>query len=267
MTKALLVLLCTLSWNAFAKDRDHSMQPGNPHWHGNERSERPGRFNSGQPAYGGNGCPQGTMQVIFAPDFLSFTVLFDKFVAQSTDSPHSVMSCNAVVPMQIPDGMQMEITRVDLRGFAGLPAQARATLNSTFNFSGPGGDRDRINLNYQFQGPYTDNYLISTDAMNENTQTPVSEVSPCGGQASLRITTELRLQSPIKGATASITLDSIDSSSHAIYYVNWKSCTPTDNGGHGPGNGGGPGHGNGNGNGNGHGRGNENDRGNGRGGR
>lgn len=221
-----IVLMCV---HAFARDFDRPLKPGNPHWRGNERSERPGRFSNGQPSYGGNGCPAGTMQVVFAPDFMSFTVLFDKFIAQDTGGPGkgigpaTVVSCDMQVPMQIPAGQQMEITRVDLRGFAGLPGDARATLRSSFNFRGAGGDRDRINLNYQFQGPYTDNYLVSTDAMNENAPAATSEVSPCGGQATLAISTQLRVQSRTAGA--SITLDSVDSSSHAIYFVNWRSCT------------------------------------------
>lgn len=225
MTKFILLLAGAFCALAHARDVDRPLKPGRPHWQGNERSERPGRFSPGQTTYGGNGCPQGTMQVVFAPDFMSFTVLFDKFViSDNSGSGATVANCDALVPMQIPAGQQMEITRVDLRGFAGLPDGAKGVLKSTFNFRGNRGDKDRITLNYQFQGPYADNYIVSTDAMNENSPTPQTEVSPCGGQAWLRINTTLRVNAKGKGQTASLTLDSIDSSSHAVYYVNWKSC-------------------------------------------
>lgn len=224
----ILILLCTLAFNSFAGDKDRGMHPGKGRFRGNERSERPGRVQVGDAGYSGNGCPSGTMRAVFAPDNLSFTLLFDQFIAQTdvTGNAHrDIMSCNLILPIDIPENMQMEITRVDYRGFVGLPAGSRARLVSVFNFLGKGGDRDRINLHFDFQGPVTDAYEISTDAMNQTGQLAQSEVSPCGGHVGLRVMTRLVLMSRSKTDNASITLDSIDGSSNAVYYVNWKQCT------------------------------------------
>lgn len=210
-------------------DRDRDFKRGRFHQRGNERSERPQRVTPGRPVHGGNGCPQGTMSVAFAPDNLSFSILFDQFIAQTNPAPgerRDVMTCDIQVPVQLPDNMQMEITRVDFRGFVGLPeAGSRAILQSMFNFRGRGGDGDRLNLRYTFNGPVMDDYEISSDviAVNANNST---EISPCGGQTTLRIYNQLRLQSPRGSQPAQVTIDSIDGGAHAIYYVNWKSCTP-----------------------------------------
>jgi hypothetical protein len=228
MRNALLFFTALICLNTFAADKDRPFKPGPGHFRGNEHSNILTVLQTGQPVYGGNACPQGTMRVAFAPDFLSFSMLFDQFVAQvsNTGAKRDVMACDVLLPVTIPAGQQMEITRVDFRGFVGLPDKSRAELHSVFNFRGPGGDRDKINLSYQFQGPVMDNYLISTDAMNSNNgQTDVSEVSPCGGNVVLRVATQLHLVSQVKGQDASVTLDSVDGSSHAIYYVNWKACT------------------------------------------
>lgn len=200
---------------------------------GNEQSDRPGgRFAYGQLSYGGNGCPAGTMQAVFAPDNLSFTILFDKFVADTTTAKNGrvdVMSCDAVLPITIPPGQQMEITRVDYRGFANIPAGGRGLLQSSFNFVGTrqfqqfDDPRDRINFRFNFSGPVADNYELSSGSMNKGRGMSQTEVSPCGGQASLVIRNTVQVVSS-GGQQAQLTVDSIDGQSNAVYYVNWRAC-------------------------------------------
>lgn len=218
-----LVSLLSLSVSALAADRERGFKRGRFHQRGNERSERVNNLAVGNAIHSGNACPQGTMRAVFAPDNLSFTLIFDQFIADVAENKRGrrdVMTCDTLIPVQIPTGMQMEITRVDYRGFVSLPDRARARLHSVFNFRGRGGDRDRINLRYEFQGPVMDNYEISSDVMNGGAQT---ETSPCGGNSQLRIMTQLNVVSPGK-QPASATVDSIDGAAHAVYYVNWRRC-------------------------------------------
>lgn len=258
---AFFILFLLLPTDTFARDRDKNFGKGRGGpWRGNERSERPGRVPVGRPQWGGNGCPAGTMNVVFAPDNLSFTILFDQFVATAQTGGgqrRDVMTCDALIPIEIPANMQMEITRVDYRGFIALPdAQSRARLDALFNFRGPGGDRDRMKLRFDFAGPVQDNYVISTDLLNGGGNNPNPEVSPCGGQTTLRVWNQLVVQSRTPNAQAQATIDSIDGQANAVYYVNWRACSGGNNGGgNGPGHGGGgPGHGGGGGPGHGGGR-------------
>jgi hypothetical protein len=227
---SLLFFLSFLPVLAFAggQDDNHDFHRGQGGDRGNERSERPGRVDRGQLNYGGNGCPNGTMQVAFAPDNLSFTILFDNFVADTQARDQGAMSCEANLPITIPAGQQMEITRVDYRGFVNVPQGARAFLQSTFNFAG--GEHDRVNLRYAFNGPLQEEYEVSSGAMNEGHDVPKTEVSPCGGQAQLHFLNAVRVQAP-KGQEAQLTVDSIDGHGNAVYYVNWKSCRPGDGNG------------------------------------
>lgn len=230
------ILLLTLSFVIpAAADRNRDFRKGRPRGWGNERSERVRQVATGQPSYGGNGCPQGSMNVLFSADYLSFTILFDQFVAEltaDTKQRRDVMSCDAIIPLEIPEGMQMEITRVDFRGFLGLPQGTRANLHSVFNFVQRdrnrrfGGDGDRMNLRYQFEGPVMDNYEISSDVLSDG-RSANTGVSPCGGPVRLRILNQMKLVSAARGQSATATIDSIDGSSNAIYYVNWKACTPS----------------------------------------
>ena len=232
------IILNTLTSEAFLRDRDGSFRRGRNNGNrGNERSERPNRVPVGRPSWGGNGCPAGTMSVQFAPDNLSFTILFDQFVAETDGTRmqrRDVMTCNALIPIEIPANMQMEITRVDYRGFVNLPANSQAMLHALYNFRGPGGDRDRVNLRYSFQGPITENYILSTDLLNTAGGT---EVSPCGGSTQLRIFNQMQIVSRKAGEPAQATIDSIDGQANAIYYVNWKACQVENNPGRGGGRG------------------------------
>lgn len=221
-----LLLALSATAEAFQRDRDGSFNRGRggPN-RGNERSERPNRVPVGRPSWGGNGCPAGTMQVQFAPDNLSFTILFDQFVAEtdgSRGSRRDLMTCDALIPIEIPTNMQMEITRVDYRGFVNLPAGAQARLHALYNFRGRGGDGDRVNLRFNFQGPITENYTLSTDLINRGGSG--TEISPCGGSTTLRVFNQMQVISRRPGEAAQATIDSIDGQANAIYYVNWKAC-------------------------------------------
>lgn len=226
MPKLIPFLLLILSINASARERDFDFRKERPRFRGNERSERVHRVALGRMNFAGNGCPEGTMRVVFAPDNLSFSILFDQFVAQlgQGENGRDVMACNAIIPIELPENMQMEITRVDFRGFVSLPQGSVANLISMFNFSGPGGDRDRMNMRFQFSGPVQDNYEISTDAINARGSLQDTEISPCGGTVNLRVSNQLRLRARRSSEAAQVTIDSIDGAGNAIYHVNWRSC-------------------------------------------
>jgi len=228
---ALLALALSLPSYSFARDREKQFQKGRGGpWRGNEHSQRPGRVGVGRPNAGGNGCPAGSMQVVFAPDNLSFSILFDQFVAEAAGGPgqrRDVIACDALIPIELPDNMQMEITRVDYRGFISLPnPQSKAKLHTILNFRGRGGDGDRVNLRFNFDGPVQDNYLITTDLLNQGNGSANPEISPCGGTTNLRVYNQLVINSRRPGEQAMATIDSIDGSANAIYHVNWRQCRP-----------------------------------------
>lgn len=214
-----------------AFDREQDFRKGRGRERGNERSERPGRFQQGQVRFVGNGCPAGSMRVVWAPDLLSFTILFDQFVADNSDARgrRDRTSCVAELPLEIPEGQQIEITRVDYRGFVSIPVGGRGNHHSVFNFVDVDQrgrnqrDRDRINLRFQFRGPIEEGYELSSGDMAGGRKRPETEVSPCGGPALLKVKNDVTVVSP-RGQAAMLTVDSVDGSANAIYYVNWRAC-------------------------------------------
>lgn len=265
-TLILLSLLSFLFLTQLVFAGDRNWRNDHPFGRGNERSERPSRVENNAPIYRGNGCPEGSARIAFAPDNLSFTLIFDKFVADVMNAPpppppggfggnngngrggrgdgrgnrgggapgRDRMTCNIVVPLQIPPNMQMSISRIDYRGFAELPAGAKGMLDSLFTFyqrdrrGDDSNEGEQTRLHYIFEGPRSDNYELSSGVLNPNGTLPANQVSPCGGRVRLRIQNDLRLMvRPGETAPAQITIDSVDASTNAVYQVNWTKCQST----------------------------------------
>lgn len=223
--RLLLALLCLSSLNAFA-GRDRNFREGR--WrggrNGNELSERiRQKIQNGRVMHAGNGCPNDSAQVVFSPDNLSFSIIFDRFVAEATAQRGLAMAnvfCNTSIPIQIPAGMQMQIVSVDLRGFVGLPQRARAVLRSSFNLKLSRRESVRMNVQETFLGPRSEDYVASSEIMNDGE----NERSSCGGSVTLKITNLLTLQTMAPQQLATFSLDSIDGASEAVYHVNWTKC-------------------------------------------
>jgi hypothetical protein len=133
------------------------MRPGRPNRRGNEDSQRPNRIprfdrpvkERGNAEREGafDGCPDGSVSVTFSPDGLAFTVIFDKFIAQTSAASSqraARVACHLRVPMTLPENQQMTITNLDYRGFVSLPAQSAAAMRAGYAFErrrpgGPGG--------------------------------------------------------------------------------------------------------------------------------
>lgn len=193
---------------------------------GNERSKRITNVVTGNPIYSGDGCPANTAQVSFAVDNLSFSILFDQFVAESSSSTRKreALACHILVPIQIPEDTQMEITRVDLRGYVQLPIGAQAVMRSSFNFRGRDRDRSQLIVSSRWQGPKMENFDLTSEALREEQVKSSTEISPCGGLAYLVIRNQLSILSENTQDEALLSLDSIDGIGRAEYFVNWKSC-------------------------------------------
>jgi hypothetical protein len=178
---------------------------------------------------GKNGCPEGTFAVAFAPDGMSFSILFDNFVAKTTGlQALDVMRCHLIVPVDVPENTRMTITRIDYRGFVSIQAGGFAVLRAAFAFqgrrngAGPGDAKAySVNFRQDFQGPIApdqQNYVLSSDAFTDR-----QAVSACGGVNNLRISNTLRIQGA--GRDAMITLDSADGAGELKYYVSYEKCS------------------------------------------
>lgn len=234
-TLKLLALLAGLLAGAAANA--DQLTPQEPRYIGNERSERIREHlvDPNQVIHQGDGCPQGTVSVAFAPDNLSFSVFFDRFIVETQPNPaqqRSTKACKVIVPIQIPAGIQLEITRVDFRGFADIPRQAAAQIKSSYAFTSSSGFSSPVMLQYDFRAPISSDYALYAAGIRQNQR------SACGGETRIIMDNNLGLISNNRNQSAMLTLDTVDSASRVVYHMNWMRCG--GGGGH-PGGPGGPG--------------------------
>ena len=96
----------------------------------------------GQPGYGGNGCPQGSVNTTISPDGKTVSILFDQFSLKAGGLSGRSMdrkSCNVSIPVHVPQGMSVSVFKVDYRGFNSLPQGASSQFNVEYFFAGQQG--------------------------------------------------------------------------------------------------------------------------------
>lgn len=175
----------------------------------------------GSPAYGGNGCPQGTASISVTPDGQTMSVLFDQFQAEAgntTGRRIARASCNMRIPMHVPAGYSVSIIHADYRGFAAVPGGgAYATFNSEFFFAGGQSQKTTKKIT----GPMNDEFLISSDSM-------AAAWSPCGTDVILAVNTSATSMSNSAMQQTMMIVDSLDMTQQnlgLIYSINYRRCT------------------------------------------
>ena len=170
----------------------------------------------GIPAYGGNGCPQGTVSATLSPDTKQLSILFDQYTVQASGATKiDRKSCNLAIPIRIPQGMSVSVVGVDYRGFNGLPRGATSVLSNQYFFAGSQGPT----LSKTFTGPLNAEYLVSNKL-----QATAVVWSPCGAETNIRINSSMRVSTNAMGEQALATVDSVDLSAGLIYQLQWRSC-------------------------------------------
>jgi len=170
-------------------------------------------------AYGGTGCPQGSVGSFISTDRSTFTLLFDDFVASigpGVAITDNRQNCQLNINLQYPSGFQYSVFNTVYRGYIDLDVGVSARQEATFYYSGQTAE---ASTGASFTGPVSNDYEV-TDAL------PISSVvwSPCGATAALNIDSEVRLTTTSTTAQGEITDDSIDGKIAFVVGVQWQSC-------------------------------------------
>lgn len=171
----------------------------------------------GYPAYGGNGCPNGSASATLSPDGKALSVIFDQFLAEAGPASGRTMdrkSCNIAIPVHVPNGFSISILAVDYRGFVSLPQGATARMQAEYFFAGMTGPRFLQDFRGRMDQDYTFQNTLGVQAM---------VWSPCGADVNLRVNASMM----VKNTTyqdAMATVDSADFSAGIVYKVQMRRC-------------------------------------------
>lgn len=171
----------------------------------------------GEPGYGGNGCPGGSVSATLSPDATSLSLLFDEYIVEAggdTGKKFDRKSCNIAIPVNVPQGLSVSVLAIDYRGYNNIPQGGSTDFNVEYFFAGTKGP----SFKKTFKGPLEDDYLI------QNKLTAQSVVwSACGAQVNLRTNSSIRVNTT-QNRQAMATVDSQDVSAAIIYQLQWKKC-------------------------------------------
>ena len=180
-------------------------------------AQDPNDISLGEPGYGGNGCPAGSVSATLSPDAKSLSMLFDSYIVEAggeTGKSFDRKSCNIAIPVHVPQGLSISVISIDYRGYNNLPTGARSEFNVEYFFAGTRGPAFRRTFN----GVLDEDYLIR----NELTAQALVW-SECGADVNLRTNSSIRVNTRAN-RQALATVDSEDVSAAIIYQLQWRPC-------------------------------------------
>ncbi|MBD2777770.1 DUF4360 domain-containing protein [Iningainema sp. BLCCT55] len=168
-------------------------------------------------AYGGTGCPQGTVGSIISADQSTIELLFDRFLAElgqgATLSPQS--NCTVSFRLEYPAGYSVSWNRVEHRGFADTTGGAQGELRARYYIPGTGGfDVVRV-------ASFPDNTAADYTIVQDNIS---SAFTQCGASVPLSVNTRVRLFGT-PTAFNTLTVDSITNKVKTILNLRWRRCS------------------------------------------
>lgn len=169
-------------------------------------------------ASSGDGCKQSTISTDISEDGQAFTVLFAEFFlnVESEGKPaKSIRKCNLELSVDIPQGWQMAVIKLDHRGFASLPKGSSAKLSTEVFFSDKAGGKKAVE---KVHGPFETDFLVSNSVDVKSLKW-----SKCGGQAGINIDIVAKVQAR-RNVTASMTVDTLDGELSEHVAVKWQKC-------------------------------------------
>lgn len=171
--------------------------------------------------YKGTGCPKNSATVNISPDLKAFTVVMSQYEASIDDAKRATRvtkDCDIAIDLKVPDGWSFMIYTVDYRGYVGLTEGATADIDSKIRFNGI--DRHSRFDGMSWTGPADENYHL-----RHTVEAKMRRVSACrGATRHLAIKSDITVTAK-KGASAVMSVDSIDGELNQTYWIAWQRCS------------------------------------------
>lgn len=176
------------------------------------------------PTYAGTGCPQGTLTPILSPDQRTLSILFDAYIAEAgghTGQRRNQMSCQIYIRFQVPPGYQVDIVKMDYRGFTSIPHGARSTFGAGFHYlhsDRKPTETPRVLRAQVFLGPKEESFILTSELRARRS-------SPCGKPFVLVAESMMNVQTNNQNDDVITTIDSLDAVSTPVQYsLRWSRC-------------------------------------------
>jgi len=169
-------------------------------------------------AYGGSGCPQGSVGQTISDDRTVFTLIFDSYIAAAgpgTSVLDHRKNCQITVNLHVPQGWSYTVGQFTYRGYAQLSAGQSATQTSIYYFSG---ESEQARGSTVYNGPVAKDYVLS-----DTIAATALVWSTCNAVAPLNISSQIAINGDFT-KTAEMTTDSIDGKVTTALSLQWVKC-------------------------------------------
>jgi len=172
----------------------------------------------------GSGCPAGTVQANFTPDYSMLELTFSDFVAQTgpgTKPADWRKNCIVAVTLHIPAGFTFALIGADYRGYAQLDPGVTGKQQTTYFIAGMQG-ANTMHTNVPADLDANGNY-------SRNDEIPVSEWvwAKCGIDSIANLNASVSLDnSKSRNSYGLMTLDETDIGSQILFqwHFAWQTC-------------------------------------------
>jgi len=170
--------------------------------------------------YGGSGCPQGSVGQSISADRLTFTLIFDNYIATvgpGTPITNSRRNCQLNIKLHVPQGWAYTVFSADYRGYMYLDPKVKGTHKSIYYFAG---DTRQVSTESDFIGPQDKDYLAH-DAIGVTSLV----WSSCGATAALNVNSQVRIDNSANtNGQGQLTTDSHDGNFQHVLGFQWRRC-------------------------------------------
>ncbi|KAH6679243.1 hypothetical protein B0J14DRAFT_293616 [Halenospora varia] len=161
-------------------------------------------------SYGGSGCPQGTLGVLYGSDkniYLQFEN-FHPSIGPNRPVTSSRANCQININLSYPSNLQFSPGYTTFNGHASLSSTTSALFKSIWYFSGSSA---QVSTSETLSGEYGADYVLKETVSQESRLW-----SPCGATLPLNVNAQIRLLGPGEG--------SVDNGNLVIGGLVWRYC-------------------------------------------
>ena len=154
------------------------------------------------PSIKGSGC-SGSSNYRLTPNGKTLSISFKKFIASPSNK-----TCTITIPITVPKNFRISVLTADYRGFV----KGKGELKRNYRAVGKSvGSRQN-----KFNKTVGDDYYVNDNLLGMN-----KKMAQCGQNMTLKINARIKAA----GTNSKISVDSDDSSSGAIFHLQYRPCT------------------------------------------
>ena len=174
----------------------------------------------GMPTYSGSGCPQGSVDAVFVPDYSAVSIGFSELTTQALPRERTHLGCKLNIPLKVEKGVRAIIEDSDFEGFMSLPSKAFADFFAVYRLYQGSRLRGWDVVSETGRGPYDGSFFVEETHKDRL-------ISPCGGNFSLDLDIGMGIRNQSRTEAASFTIDSTNLAAYEgsmYFYVRTEKC-------------------------------------------